>query len=185
VETFPDPLGIGRHLSLILAATAEIAGSVLLILGALTRFAAAVLAINMSVALFIVHHGDMTQAGGGEPAALYLFGYITVLIAGGGRFSADGAGGPWALAAFGAVAGAVIGLPVSYAFQPTHPLTGSFPDYAANLRAVLRDDLLRPRVIGIWIGCIVLCAIIGWVVGRWMYRTRREKVIVETPRPRE
>ena len=102
VETFPDPIGLGRHLSLILAIASELVCSAMLVIGALSRLAAAVLAIHMGIALFIVHNGDLSRTGGGEPAALYLMGYLTILLAGGGRFSADGAGGPWALAAFGA-----------------------------------------------------------------------------------
>src|SRR5262245_49232116 len=45
LANFSNPLGTGRHLSLFLALTAEILGSALLLIGALSRFAAAVLAI--------------------------------------------------------------------------------------------------------------------------------------------
>lgn len=184
VESFPDPLGIGRHLSLLLAIFAELACSALLVVGALTRFAAVILAINMSVALFMVHHGDMTQAGGGEPAGLYLFGCLTILLAGGGRFSADGAGGPWALGAFGAVAGALAGYPLSYFFQPgDHALAGTIGNYMANVRNVLDDPDLRPRAIGIWIGSILLFSIAGGLIGRAMYREQRRVVAVANPPP--
>ena len=182
VENFPDPLGIGRHLSLILAITAELLCSALLVIGALSRFAAAVLAINMSVALFMVHHGDMTRAGGGEPAALYLFGYITILLAGGGRFSADGAGGPWALASFGAVAGAIIGYPLSYSFQPAnHSLTASLGDYLANFRSVLADDALKATAIGVWLATVLVLALAGFFIGRAMHRRSVRVVTAETP----
>ncbi len=184
VENFPDPIGIGRHMSLLLALFAELACSALLVAGAMTRFAAAVLVINMSVALFMVHRGDMTEAGHGEPAALYLFGYITILLAGGGRFSADGAGGPWALAAFGAVAGILAGFPLSYFFQPAdHALTGSMGDYLTNFRGVLDDADLRPRAIGVWAACVLLFSIAGGLIGRAMYREGRKVVTVETPPP--
>jgi putative oxidoreductase len=184
VENFPDPLGVGRHLSLLLALFAELACSALLVVGALTRFAAAVLVINMSVALFMVHKGDMSPAGGGEPAALYLYGYITLLLAGGGRFSADGAGGPWALAAFGAVAGALAGYPLSYYFQPSdHALTVSMGDYIANFRGVLDDPDLKPRAIGVWVACVALFAIAGGLIGRAMYRGRGKVVTVAAPPP--
>ena len=184
VEDFPDPLGIGRHMSLLLALFAELVCSALLVAGALTRFAATVLIINMSVALFMVHHGDMTQAGHGEPAALYLFGYITILLAGGGRFSADGAGGPWALTAFGAVAGVLAGYPLSFFFQPSnHAFAGSMGDYLANFRGVIGDPDLRPRAIGVWVASILLFSIAGGLIGRAMYRGRRKIVTVETPPP--
>jgi putative oxidoreductase len=166
-------IGVGRHLSLLLALFAEVVCSALLVVGALSRFAAAVLAIAMSVALFKVHHGDMTQAGGGELAAMYLFGYVTILLAGGGRYSADGAGGPWALTAFGIVAGAVAGYPLSYTLQPAaHPLVGSLTDYMANFRAVLRDDELSGTAIWVWVGTVVLFAIVAGLIGRAMYRQR-------------
>ena len=172
VETFLDA-GPGRHVNLALALFAEVACSALLVVGALTRFAAAVLAIAMGVALFAVHNGDMTKSGGGELAGLYLFGYITILIAGGGRFSADGAGGPWALMAFGVVAGSLAGYPLSYSFQPKdHALTTTFSDYFANFRAVLRDDALGKTALLVWIGTVVLFAVAAGLIGRAMYRNR-------------
>jgi putative oxidoreductase len=181
VETFPDPLHMGRHTSLVLSMFAELVCGGLLVVGALTRFAAAVLIIMLSVAFFLVHHGDMSQ---GEPAALYLFGFITILLAGSGRFGADGAGGPWALAAFGAVAGAAVGYPLSYLLQPEHPLTASLGEYVANIRNVLHDDDLKGRAIAVWAGGIVLLAVAGWLVGRAMYRNRPRVVEVEkTPPP--
>ena len=184
VENFPDPLGIGRHMSLVLALFAELACAALLVVGALTRFAAVVLAINMALALFMVHHGDMTRSGGGELAGLYLFGCMTILLAGSGRFSADGAGGPWALAAFGAVAGTLAGYPLSYFFQPwIHSLTASMGDYVANFRAVFDDADLKPRALGVWIGSILLFSLAGGLIGRAMYRGPRKVVTVETPPP--
>jgi putative oxidoreductase len=184
VENFPDPIGIGRHLSLLLALFAELACSALLVVGALTRFAATILVINMSVALFLVHRGDMTTGGGGEPAALYLYGYIAILLAGAGRFSADGAGGPWALATFGAVAGLLAGYPLSFIFQPAdHAFVRSMGDYLANIRGVLADPDLKTRAVGVWIACVVLFALAGWLIGYAMYRRRREVVTVETPPP--
>jgi len=184
VAKFPDPLGIGQPASLVLAVSAEILCSAMLVIGALTRFAAAVLAINMSVALFIVHHGDMTRAGGGEPAALYLFGYATILLAGGGRFSADGAGGPWALAAFGAVAGVCIGYPFSYCFQPAdHGATASLGDYLANFRSVLADDTLKTTALLVWISTVIVLSVAGYFIGRAMHRSRTRVASVETPPP--
>jgi len=88
--SFPDPLGIGHAASLALAVFAEFFCSLLLILGLLTRFGAFVLAINMAVAFFIVHKGVLSGTHSGELAFLYLAGYAAVLIAGPGRFSADG-----------------------------------------------------------------------------------------------
>lgn len=84
---FPDPLGMGSQLSLISAIGAEVGCSVLLIVGLLTRLAALPLAFTMGVALFVVHGDD--PWGKKELAAIYLAGYLVVLLAGPGRYSLD------------------------------------------------------------------------------------------------
>ena len=89
VGTFPDPLGFGQEASLVLVIFAEVLGSLLLTIGLLTRLAASVLVIDMFVAFLMVHKTAMTGQSGGELAFLYLAGYITLLIAGGGLFSLD------------------------------------------------------------------------------------------------
>ncbi|MGA9451656.1 MAG: DoxX family protein [Verrucomicrobiia bacterium] len=83
---FPDPLGIGVTTSLALVTFAETAGALLLALGILTRFAAMTLVIDLAVAVFMVHKA---ASGAGELAFVYLAGYIALLLAGGGKFSAD------------------------------------------------------------------------------------------------
>lgn len=89
VDTFPDPLGLGKTVSLVLVVFAEVGGSLLLAAGLLTRFAAFVLVIDMFVAFLMVHKSVLSGQGSGELAFLYLAGYITLLIAGGGLFSID------------------------------------------------------------------------------------------------
>ena len=89
VGTFPDPLGFGQEASLVLVIFAEVLGSLLLTIGLLTRLAASVLVIDMFVAFLMVHKTAMTGQSGGEMAFIYLAGYITLLIAGGGLFSLD------------------------------------------------------------------------------------------------
>ena len=86
---FPDPLGIGHTASLALAVFAEFFASLLLIFGLVTRFGALVLTINMGVAFISVHKGALSGQGSGELAFLYLMGYVTLLLAGPGRFSVD------------------------------------------------------------------------------------------------
>jgi putative oxidoreductase len=88
---FPDPLGIGHPASLGLAVFAEVGCSVLIILGLFTRLASLGLAINMSVAFFVVHQASLAGEKSGELAFIYLAGYVTLLIAGGGVFSLDSA----------------------------------------------------------------------------------------------
>lgn len=93
VETSHDPLHIGKSLSVGLAVFAELVCSALLCIGFGTRFAALVLGFTMGVAFFIGYKGALTGPASGEMTALYLLGYLTLLIAGPGRFSFDGGGG--------------------------------------------------------------------------------------------
>ena len=90
-ESFGDPLHIGRKMSLGLAVFAEVICSALLVIGFGTRFAALVLAFTMGVAFFMVRKGSLS--GPGEVVALYLLGYVILLVAGPGKFSFDGSGG--------------------------------------------------------------------------------------------
>ena len=85
--SFPDPLGVGSFPSLILAIFAEFFCSVLLILGIGTRLATIPLIVTMLVAITVIHAKDPWQAK--ELAALYLSGYLTLLICGGGGFALD------------------------------------------------------------------------------------------------
>jgi len=79
---FPDPLGVGPGVSLSLAILAEFIGSILIILGLFTRGAALLGISTMAVAALIVSPGE-------ELPLLYLFAYIALLAAGGGRFALD------------------------------------------------------------------------------------------------
>lgn len=85
--SFPDPLGIGSLMSLIMASLTEVAGSVLVMLGLATRLAAASLAFTMFVAAFVVHADDPFQRK--EPGLMYLLVYIVLIITGSGRYSVD------------------------------------------------------------------------------------------------
>src|SRR5881394_2104614 len=86
---FPDPFGIGHQGSLALAVFAEVVASLLLVSGFLTRFAALVLAINLTTAFMVVHKGSLSGAHSGELAFIYLAGYVLLLFAGAGKFSVD------------------------------------------------------------------------------------------------
>lgn len=86
VENFPDPLHVGQEASLVMVIFAEVLGALLLTVGLFTRVAAAILVIDMFVAFLMVHK---TAMSGGELAFVYLAGYVTLLIAGGGLFSLD------------------------------------------------------------------------------------------------
>jgi putative oxidoreductase len=86
---FPDPLGVGSPTSLSLAVFAEVVCALLLVLGLFTRLAALILSINMAVAFFVVHKAALSGPGSGELAFIYLAGFLTLVIAGAGRFSLD------------------------------------------------------------------------------------------------
>lgn len=87
---FSDPLHIGPRLSLGLAAFAEGICPLLLILGLGTRWVALIIAIDVGVAFSMIHKFRLLGEHNGELAALYLVAALTLLIAGGGRFSLDG-----------------------------------------------------------------------------------------------
>ena len=56
--TFPDPLGVGSTLSLLLILFAEVGCSCLLIFGLMTRLAALPLMFGMLMAFFVIHGAD-------------------------------------------------------------------------------------------------------------------------------
>jgi putative oxidoreductase len=63
--------------------------SLFVIFGLMTRLSALVLAIDMGVAFIAIHKGALSGQGSGELAFMYLMGYVTLLLAGPGRFSVD------------------------------------------------------------------------------------------------
>jgi putative oxidoreductase len=93
VRGFPDPLGIGAQASHALTVFGEAAASILLIIGAFTRFAALTGIITMGVAFFMVKKAALGGPQSGELAYLYLGCYVVLFIAGPGRFSLDQRGG--------------------------------------------------------------------------------------------
>lgn len=86
---FPDPLHVGHSVSMAMNIFAEVFMSALLAIGLLTRFAALVLAFNMTVAFISIHEGALSGPHGGELAFVYLMTYSTLLLAGAGSFSFD------------------------------------------------------------------------------------------------
>jgi len=86
---FPDPVHIGPVPSLVFAMLSDAICSLLIILGLGTRLAALVVVINLAVALSLVHRFAFFGPRNGELAFVYLGGYLTLMLAGGGRFSLD------------------------------------------------------------------------------------------------
>ena len=84
---FPDPLGVGNELSLILTVFGEVVAPVLVMIGLSTRFAAIPVAFAMGVAAFVVHGSDPFARK--EMALLFLLGYLTILVMGSGKYALD------------------------------------------------------------------------------------------------
>ncbi|GAB2770092.1 DoxX family protein [Rhabdobacter roseus] len=86
---FMDPIGIGAAPSLVLVTFSEAICSFLILLGLATRLATIPLIISCSVAALVAHAGD--PFGKKEVLVLYILIYITLLVLGGGKYSADAA----------------------------------------------------------------------------------------------
>ena len=84
---FPDPIGLGSETSLALAIFGELACSIAVIAGFLTRLALIPTAFTMGVAFFITHGGSIAQ---GELAFVYFIIFVLLIFAGPGRYSIDG-----------------------------------------------------------------------------------------------
>jgi putative oxidoreductase len=85
---FFDPFRIGHRNSLVLVILAELFCSMFLVLGLFTRFAAFIIVVNLSVAVFIFHHGQPLKNV--ELGAIFLTSVFTIMIVGPGRVSVDG-----------------------------------------------------------------------------------------------
>lgn len=86
-STFADPFHLGPAASMALTVFAEFFCAGLIVLGLLTRLACIPLIIAMSVVVFYSHHADFT--GKAELPALYLAGFLVLLLLGPGRVSID------------------------------------------------------------------------------------------------
>lgn len=86
-QKFMEFMGMSKSFSLSLAIGAEFFCSLLLIAGLFTRFALVPLIITMLVAVFSAHNGDVF--GDAEHAFLYLAIYVSLLLKGAGKYSAD------------------------------------------------------------------------------------------------
>lgn len=85
--TFPDPLGVGHRLSLMLAIFAEVFCSAAFVIGLFYRLALLPMIFTMCVAFFAIHSGDAFAAR--ELAFVYLAVFVMMYIAGPGKYSLD------------------------------------------------------------------------------------------------
>ena len=90
-QHFPDPVHIGVVPSLVVAMTGDFICSLLVMLGLATRWAALFSLGNLFVAWAFVHHFAFFGRPGehGELIVLYLGAFLTLALAGPGRFSLD------------------------------------------------------------------------------------------------
>src|SRR5688572_1522503 len=84
---FPDPIGLGSNVSLVLAVFAEAVCSVFVMMGLATRLACIPLIITMAVAVLFIHAQDPWMKK--ELALAYLIPFLTLMLTGAGRFSID------------------------------------------------------------------------------------------------
>jgi putative oxidoreductase len=85
--TFPDPIGLGSTVSLVLAIFAEVLCALLIVVGLGTRFAAVPLLVTMLVAALVVHADDPWSKK--EFALLYAIPFLTLIFTGGGGYALD------------------------------------------------------------------------------------------------
>jgi len=84
---FPDPIGLGGRVALVLAIFAEGVCSAGIIVGAFFRLTLIPPIVMLCVALLVVHGGDAFTAK--ELAAAYLAVFVLLFLAGPGRFALD------------------------------------------------------------------------------------------------
>jgi putative oxidoreductase len=84
---FADPFGLGPEISLLLVLFAEVACSILVMIGFKTRLATIPLMITMLVAAFYVHGAD--PFGEKELPLLFFTVFGSILISGAGSYSVD------------------------------------------------------------------------------------------------
>lgn len=86
LPNFPDVLGFGSYMSLMVSIFCEFCCSLFLIAGLLVRLTVIPMMIAMAVAFFDVHDGMLPE---GELALIYLIMFIILYITGPGKFSID------------------------------------------------------------------------------------------------
>jgi len=85
---FMNFLGMGSGFSLALVIFAEFFCALFLIVGLFSRLVAIPIVISLFIALWKLHQFDFF--GGGEKAALFLTGFLIILLLGPGKASVDG-----------------------------------------------------------------------------------------------
>jgi putative oxidoreductase len=84
---FADPFGLGPEISLVLVIFAEVACSILVMIGFKTRLATIPLLITMLVAAFYIHGAD--PFGEKELPLLFFTLFVSLLVSGPGNYAVD------------------------------------------------------------------------------------------------
>lgn len=85
-DTFPNIMGFGSYMSLMLAIFAEFCCSLFLLAGLLFRITLLPMIITMGVAFFDIHDAMLPE---GELSLIYLVVFIILYLVGPGRYSLD------------------------------------------------------------------------------------------------
>lgn len=86
-QTFPDPIGLGSTLSLILAIAAEFVATIFVAFGFLTRLSLIVIVFRMCVAFFVAHAASQFNVK--EAVLVYIIVLIVLFLIGPGKYSLD------------------------------------------------------------------------------------------------
>lgn len=87
-EHFLNPVGVGPHFSLLFSTLSDGICSILVFFGLGTRPAALIVAVDVFVVFAFIRHFSFS-AGDGELVYLYMASMLTLLFAGGGKYSLD------------------------------------------------------------------------------------------------
>ena len=85
--TFPDPLGVGSRVSLVLAVFGEVVCAAGCVAGLFYRLALIPMVFTMGMAFFVIHGNDPFAVK--ELAFIYLVVFVLMYITGPGKFSID------------------------------------------------------------------------------------------------
>jgi len=86
-DSFQDPIGLGKAVSLSLALFAEFFCGAFLLVGLFSRIVLIPLMVNMMVIVFVVH--GPKPLGDKELSLFYLISFVCLFLSGPGRYSVD------------------------------------------------------------------------------------------------
>lgn len=88
-NVFAPYLDVSPSVNLALAIGAEVGGAALVIVGLFSRLSALACGFTMAMGFFVAHKGVLSGDASGEIAFIYMAAFLTIFLAGPGRFSLD------------------------------------------------------------------------------------------------